>query len=168
MNTVEISCCWETWCLTVSHCPWLQVEDVNYWTACVLVSSHSVRAYPQGTPFIMKTGLQSAIHIMNGTPWKNSTVQQCCYYCFKQMYDASFFLSFFCCVLFLLQSQRAEERQKGMAVMNPVGLKLWFCSKGCFAPYSHQGTFDNVCSYFSMSQLSGYFWYLVGGGQKCC
>lgn len=130
---MEFSCCWETWGVTVSHCPGLQVEGVKNLVDCVLVSPSfkgpSLTGV-QGTPFLLDTGFQSASRIMNGIPWKDSTVCRCYTYCFKQVGLMS--VSFVIC--FYFQNQRAEEQQKRDGYDESSFLKKWFLTKGYFAP----------------------------------
>lgn len=133
---MEFSCCWETWGVTVSHCPGLQVEGVKNVASCVLVSPSFggpslTRA--QGTPFLLDTGFQSAGHIMNGIPWKDSTVCRCYTYCFKQICLMSIFFFFFCHLLLF-----PKPESWGAAKRDGYGessfLKKWFLTKGYFAP----------------------------------
>lgn len=79
----------------------------------------------QGTPFTLKSGLQSVSHTMNGSPGKTelpgsvtATVL------IKCLVLVCFFL-----LCFFPQKQRAGERQKGVGMMNPLGLKQWFVTE---------------------------------------
>lgn len=74
------------------------------------------------------------------------------------------YLTFVCVVIcFFPQKQRAEERQKGLVMMNPVGLH-WFLIKGHFAP---PGGHLVMSRDIFGCRAWGCSWHLIGRGQGC-